>query len=66
VGRWRETPLDASLQPGTGSTDIIVGAYYYQPISQNFDFFANAQFQARSKVNRINRVMTFGPEIPQP
>ena len=21
-------PLDASLQPGTGSTDVIVGAYY--------------------------------------
>lgn len=40
------TPLDASLQPGTGSTDIIVGAYYYQAISQDFDFFANAQFQS--------------------
>jgi hypothetical protein len=39
-------PLDASLQPGTGSTDIIVGAYYYQAISQDFDFFANAQFQS--------------------
>jgi hypothetical protein len=40
------TPLDASLQPGTGSTDIIVGAYYYQAISQDFDAFVNAQFQA--------------------
>jgi len=40
------TPLDASLQPGTGSTDVIVGAYYYQAISQNFDMFANAQFQS--------------------
>ena len=39
------TPLDASLQPGTGSTDIILGAYYYQAISQNFDAFINAQFQ---------------------
>jgi len=39
-------PLDASLQPGTGSTDVIVGAYYYQAISQSFDFFANAQFQS--------------------
>ncbi len=39
------TPLDASLQPGTGSIDVIVGAYYYQPISQDFDVFANAQFQ---------------------
>ncbi len=38
--------LDASLQPGTGSTDLIVGAYYYQAISQNFDVFANGQFQS--------------------
>jgi len=40
------TPLDASLQPGTGSTDVIVGAYYYQAISQDFDAFVNGQFQA--------------------
>jgi hypothetical protein len=40
------SPLDASLQPGTGSTDIIVGAYYYQAIGKNFDFFANLQFQS--------------------
>jgi hypothetical protein len=40
------TPLDASLQPGTGSTDVIVGAYYYKAISQNFDFFVNGQFQS--------------------
>ncbi len=39
-------PLDASLQPGTGSTDLIVGAYYYRPISQDFDFFVNGQFQS--------------------
>lgn len=43
------TPLDASLQPGTGSTDIIVGAYYYQAISQDFDAFVNSQFQAAAK-----------------
>jgi len=40
------TPLDASLQPGTGSTDLIVGAYYYRAVSQNFDAFFNAQFQS--------------------
>jgi hypothetical protein len=39
-------PLDASLQPGTGSLDAIVGAYYYLPVSQDFDFFASGQFQA--------------------
>jgi hypothetical protein len=43
------TPLDASLNPGTGSTDVIIGAYYYQAISQNFDFFANGQFQSAVK-----------------
>src|SRR5207247_9856926 len=31
------TPLDASLQAGTGSTDLIVGAYYYRAVSENFD-----------------------------
>jgi hypothetical protein len=40
------SPLDASLQPGTGSTDIIVGAYYYKAISQDFDVTVNGQFQS--------------------
>jgi hypothetical protein len=40
------SPLDASLQPGTGSTDVILGGYYYRPVSQNFDFFVNGQFQS--------------------
>ena len=39
-------PLDASLQAGTGSTDAIVGVYYFQAISQDFDAFFDAQFQA--------------------
>ena len=39
-------PLDASLQPGTGSTDVIVGAYFHHPLSLNFEFFASAQFQS--------------------
>jgi hypothetical protein len=39
-------PLDASLQAGTGSTDLIVGAYYFQAVSQDFDAFANIQFQS--------------------
>lgn len=40
------TALDTSLQDGTGSTDLLAGAYYYQPVSQNFDAFINSQFQA--------------------
>ena len=39
-------PLDTSLQPGTGATDVIVGTYYYQAISQDFDVFGEAQFQS--------------------
>jgi hypothetical protein len=39
-------PLDASLQAGTGSTDVIVGAYYYQAVSQDFDIFVSGQFQS--------------------
>ncbi|MBV8062572.1 MAG: hypothetical protein JOY51_03205, partial [Nevskia sp.] len=31
--------LDTSLNPGTGSYDLIFGAYYFQPVSQNFDAF---------------------------
>ena len=38
--------LDTSLQAGTGSTDLIAGAYFYQAVSQNFDAFVNGQFQA--------------------
>ena len=39
-------PLDASLQPGTGSTDIIIGAYFHQALNEAFQFFATAQFQS--------------------
>ena len=37
--------LDTSLQAGTGSTDIILGGFYFQPVSQNFDGFVTAQYQ---------------------
>ena len=47
------TPLDTSLQAGTGSTDVIVGTYYHQPISENFDAFGNLQFQA-AVAHRLN------------
>jgi hypothetical protein len=38
--------VDTSLQPGTGSTDLILGGYYYQPVSQDFDAFITGQFQS--------------------
>jgi len=37
--------LDTSLQPGTGSTDFVLGAYYYQAVSQNWDAFISGQYQ---------------------
>jgi len=47
--------LDTSLQAGTGSTDLIVGSYYYQPVSQDFDAFVNGQFQA-AVMEKLNQV----------
>jgi hypothetical protein len=47
--------LDTSLQTGTGSTDIITGAYYYQPVSQDFDVFVNGLFQA-AVMERLDQV----------
>ncbi|MDP9085101.1 MAG: transporter [Pseudomonadota bacterium] len=43
------TPLDASLQPGSGSTDLILGAYFYQAISRSFNVIINGQFQGAVK-----------------
>lgn len=40
------TPLDASLQAGTGSTDLIAGAYFFQSLSENVNVFTNLQFQS--------------------
>lgn len=44
-GNSASSYLDTSLQAGNGSTDLILGAYYYQAISQDFDAFVNAQFE---------------------
>lgn len=46
--------LDTSLQAGNGSTDIILGGYYYQAVSQNFDAFINGQYQ-RSVKQALNQ-----------
>ncbi len=54
TGNAAGTVLDTSLQPGNGSTDIILGAYYYQPVSQNFDAYVNGQYQA-SVMQQLNQ-----------
>ena len=38
--------VDTSLQPGTGSTDVIVGAYYHRFIGDSVNAFVNGQFQS--------------------
>jgi len=38
-------PLDRGLQPGTGSTDLLLGVYAFGPINQNFDYFTQAMLQ---------------------
>jgi hypothetical protein len=49
TGPGAGTPLDASLQPGTGSTDVIAGAYYHRQLGGGFDLLINGQFQAAVK-----------------
>ena len=38
--------VDTSLQPGTGSTDVLLGAFYHQAVSTDVDAFVNLQYQA--------------------
>ena len=39
-------PLDRGLQPGTGTTDMLLGVFKFGPMSQNLDYFAQALVQA--------------------
>src|SRR5208283_3130831 len=38
-------PIDRGLQPGTGTTDAIVGVYYTDGLIQDLDYFAQALYQ---------------------
>jgi hypothetical protein len=38
-------PIDRGLQPGTGTTDVIFGAYYNNAINRHLGYFAQAQYQ---------------------
>jgi hypothetical protein len=38
--------VDPGLQLGTGTTDAIIGAYYFDNLNQNWDYFAQVQFQS--------------------
>jgi len=38
-------PLDRGLQPGTGTTDLLLGAYKFGNLGQDWDAFGQAQVQ---------------------
>ena len=38
-------PLDRGLQPGTGTTDLLVGLYHFGAISRDWDYFAQVLLQ---------------------
>ncbi len=40
-----DADIDRGLQPGTGTTDAIVGIYYFDGISKNWNYFAQAIYQ---------------------
>ena len=48
------TAVDPGLQRGTGTTDAIIGAYYFDNLSQNWDYHVQGQFQ--TAMNRSNMV----------
>lgn len=70
-------PLDRSLQPGSGSTDLILGVYHYGTLNRNWDWFAQGIFQTAIKTlddyrpgNALNlntgvRYMAFDNIVPQ-
>jgi hypothetical protein len=41
--------IDPGLQPGTGSTDLIFGISYVQPIDQNWDNYTEVLYQTAMK-----------------
>lgn len=40
-----DNALDRSLQPGTGSTDLILGVYHFEPLNKNWDWFVQGLVQ---------------------
>jgi hypothetical protein len=45
TGDLAGTPLDRGLQPGTGTTDAIIGVFKFGSLSQDFDYFVQALMQ---------------------
>ncbi len=46
------TPLDRGLQPGTGTTDLLLGVYHYGSLNEEVGYFANALAQLPLNANQ--------------
>jgi hypothetical protein len=44
-GPQQGEPLDRGLQPGTGTTDLLVGLFHFGSIAQDWDYFAQGMVQ---------------------
>jgi hypothetical protein len=45
AGPQQGEPLDRGLQPGTGTTDLLVGAFTFGALSRDWDYFAQGMLQ---------------------
>ena len=54
-GPQQGEPLDRGLQPGTGSTDLLVGAFKFGAIGETADWFGQAQLQIPLVADRAFR-----------
>jgi hypothetical protein len=45
AGPQQGQPLDRGLQPGTGTTDLLLGAFTFGAISRDWDYFAQGMLQ---------------------
>jgi len=48
--------VDPGLQLGTGTTDAIIGAFYFDNLNQNWDYFVQAQFQSALNTSNMGTV----------
>jgi hypothetical protein len=49
TGPYSGNLVDPGLQPGTGSTDLLMGAYYFASISRDWDYFVQGMYQTPLK-----------------
>jgi hypothetical protein len=45
AGPQEGEPLDRGLQPGTGTTDLLIGGYTFGAVNRDWDYFAEAILQ---------------------